>query len=220
MEDHICGEIKPLIPDFHDGEIKDKELYIKISEHLKVCKDCRIELQELEELSKIVKKYFDVDEFEKDYKYHKDTEHLINRLDEVQYCNNVRDKISAYIDDELLEQDRLIVEKHLRKCIVCYKDYENLKLTSKIVQKYFKNLNFPESDVSDRVIERLDRHKSKKIAISLAVAAVLGIALFHFMFINAFKFENFDNKSLKNKNTEQSPEKKSKTEKFLPGLSF
>ncbi len=217
MEDHICEEIRPLIPDFHDGEIKDKELYNKISKHLKVCEDCRAELEQLEALSKIVKKYFNVEEFDKNYKA---TEFVVNKLDEIQYCNNVRDKISVYVDNELPEEDRLIVEKHLKHCKMCYRDYDNLKLTSQIVQKYFDKINFSEAKVSDRVIDRLNAYRTKRIAISAAVAAVLGIALFHFVFINSFKPENLNNKSIKTKTGQQATEQKSQSEKILPGLSF
>ncbi len=218
MEDHICEEIKALIPDFHDGEIKDKELYDKISRHLKVCKDCRAELEQLIELSKIVKKYFNVEEIDNSYKYN--TEFLMYNPDEIQYCNNVRDKISAYIDNELLEQDRLIVEKHLKNCKICYRDYENLKLTSQIVQKYFDKINFSEANVSSRVIERLNKYKTERIAISIAVATVLGVALFHFIFISNFKFE-LNDKSFKTKTGQQSNEQNpEETEKILPGLSF
>lgn len=46
-------------------------------------------------------------------------------------CNDVRDNISLYIDDELNEEEKKLMEEHLKKCAECSKELEEYK---KIIQ--------------------------------------------------------------------------------------
>ena len=46
-------------------------------------------------------------------------------------CIDVRDNISLYIDDELNEEEKKLMEEHLKKCAECSKELEEYK---KIIQ--------------------------------------------------------------------------------------
>ncbi|MBI5635281.1 MAG: zf-HC2 domain-containing protein [Nitrospirae bacterium] len=50
-------------------------------------------------------------------------------------CNNIRNKLSAYLDDELSFRDREVVEKHLELCPACAREKKSLFLLSSLMDE-------------------------------------------------------------------------------------
>lgn len=48
-------------------------------------------------------------------------------------CSKIQKNLSAYIDNELSDEEKLKVDKHLSICLKCRKEFELLKEISKII---------------------------------------------------------------------------------------
>ncbi len=51
-------------------------------------------------------------------------------------CDTIRPLIMDFLYDEISEEDRKIVEAHLSQCETCQREFETLKNTSRILQKW------------------------------------------------------------------------------------
>ncbi len=64
--------------------------------------------------------------------------------------------LSAYMDNELEEQERVIVEKHLQDCSNCLKLYEDFSQMSTQIMRGFEIISFPEK-VTDQLMTRINQ---------------------------------------------------------------
>ena len=42
-------------------------------------------------------------------------------------CNEIREKLSLYLDDELNEDEKKLIDEHLESCHECKKEFEEYK---------------------------------------------------------------------------------------------
>lgn len=93
-------------------------------------------------------------------------------------CNNIRNKLSAYLDDELSFRDRELVEKHLDLCPACAGEKKSLLLLSTLMDE------IAAEDISpfftEKVISNVktDSRQTRKPRSLRPALACLGIIVF------------------------------------------
>jgi anti-sigma factor RsiW len=70
-------------------------------------------------------------------------------------CNEVREKLSPYLDRELDQDQMKSIEDHLDACSICLKEFELLKKTDAFL------INIPREDLSKEFHEKLVRGLEK-----------------------------------------------------------
>jgi anti-sigma factor (TIGR02949 family) len=70
-------------------------------------------------------------------------------------CNEVREKLSPYLDRELDQDQMKRIEDHLNACSICLKEFELLKKTDAFLK------NFPREDLPKEFHEKLVRGLEK-----------------------------------------------------------
>jgi predicted anti-sigma-YlaC factor YlaD len=104
-------------------------------------------------------------------------------------CNDVRKKMSAYLDDELSFKDRELVERHLDMCPSCADEKKSLLLISSLMDE------IAAEDVSPFFAERIiaglkaDNDKSYKLRFLRPALVCLGIILV--LFAGIFEFHKW-----------------------------
>jgi len=78
-------------------------------------------------------------------------------------CDEVKDLISPYFDGELDEKDTKIVKEHLRFCLNCRRELENIKRLSVLIRKSY----------SASPLSAKRKQNSFKRVISSSIAAIM-----------------------------------------------
>jgi len=73
-------------------------------------------------------------------------------------CIEIKSILSAYFDEELSFQEKLIVKNHLLQCPECEKELENIKNLSAVLKNYSKKTDSscPDLNLSEKIVSRLD----------------------------------------------------------------
>ncbi|MEI7475116.1 MAG: zf-HC2 domain-containing protein [bacterium] len=129
-----CEIIEESLSSYFDNEV-DTEHFNIIKEHLKICKKCESKYSELKKLSNIINSSYN----SLNYVPLK----LINAkiLNE---CKKVNNKLSSFIDNEISDEDAVTIKTHINNCKSCQRDYENLKMTSLLLNDYFQRTSIEE----------------------------------------------------------------------------
>lgn len=130
---NICEDIKALISAYIDNELSNDE-YIKVKNHLKECKSCLSNYNELKNLSLM---------FKKNCGKNNACKNLANKAikkaldtNEIK-CEKVLSLLSPFIDGEISVSEYYEVEKHLNNCLKCKRKYNSLLKLSKSVKTAF-----------------------------------------------------------------------------------
>jgi predicted anti-sigma-YlaC factor YlaD len=103
-------------------------------------------------------------------------------------CSEIEKKLSALIDGEIIEPERVFIEEHLKSCVHCQKEFENLSqvsdclnsLTEVEVSPYFlPRLKRRIKEEETRQVVRLPFFGwSKRVALPVGIVALFVIAIF------------------------------------------
>lgn len=105
-------------------------------------------------------------------------------------CNDVRKKLSAYLDDELSFKERELVEKHLGLCSSCADEKRSLLLISALMDE------IATEDISPFFAERViagtktDGDKHRRLRFLKPTLACLGIIAILLTGIFEFKYQD------------------------------
>lgn len=99
-------------------------------------------------------------------------------------CQSVKSELSAYIDEELSNEVRSYVEKHLKYCEVCKEEYQKLSEIKKGVKKIEKIE--VDTSIAVEIINRVNEIKPSPeyirfpvtIRVALLLAILINIAIF------------------------------------------
>ncbi len=93
-------------------------------------------------------------------------------------CSEVEKKLSAFIDGELTELERLGIERHLHDCSRCRREFDLLCQASSFLRKEGRNVPQPPAweSVQRRLEPLQERHKWRdRAGLNRAVAASIGL---------------------------------------------
>jgi|GEM_PF-4633258 len=118
------------------------------------------------------------------------------RSDKLTDCHTIKPMLSPYIDEELINEEIAIVEKHLETCEKCSRDYNELLQIKEIV----KRIEQPEVDsqIPVSIFERIDEQRKNPevtwfpitIRIALLLAILVNIGIFSLFRNNKQKLPN------------------------------
>ena len=57
-------------------------------------------------------------------------------------CNEIKEMISAYFDNELNEKDTKIVKKHLKECLTCRRKLADIRKISTLIKRAYSGYSF------------------------------------------------------------------------------
>jgi len=103
-------------------------------------------------------------------------------------CSEIEKRLSALVDGEIIEPERILIEEHLKSCLNCQKEAENLSrvsdclnsLTEVEVAPYFlPRLKRRIKEEETRQVVRLPFFGwAKRVAVPVGIAALFVIAIF------------------------------------------
>ncbi len=99
---------------------------------------------------------------------------------------HLEDLISAYIDDEISDQDRLMVEEHLENCPQCCELMESLTTVRGLVSTAYRSVEAP-GLLEQKVLAAIGRDKtapSPAYAITLPWGVAMAAILLMFIFFS------------------------------------
>lgn len=106
-------------------------------------------------------------------------------------CENILSKINDYIDNELLPEEIIAFNKHIKECENCKKELLEAK-TTLIMVKSLKELKLPDPDENFtlNIIRKIEEEKAKNkvvkftfiksFAAGIAILGIVGITLVNF----------------------------------------
>jgi len=168
----ICDEIKKRLSPYFDAELSD-ECRKLVDKHLENCSECKQELENIKQMSSLLKKSSICNNFEK----------LLPA--EMQRCLKVKSNLSAFINGELDRNNTIELLEHVINCNFCRKQYEKIKQTQDFTRNYlektFNNLNNdicpPKNKTSIIVLKKIRQLKMQKKILSSTAALVFVAAL-------------------------------------------
>jgi len=132
-----CQEISEILYLYCDGTLESDEIMI-IEKHIENCQECRTKLENIKEISALIKKSSNSIDIEKFFI----TENVMERLNNENKisCNEVLEHISEYHDGEVKLKLHYLIEEHLENCPSCQKEYKQLEKLSYILANSGKNI--------------------------------------------------------------------------------
>lgn len=103
-------------------------------------------------------------------------------------CKEIIDNLEAYINDELEENEKEIIAKHLKECPECLKEYSQIKNSIEIIKKAYMDIEIPEKLKSLSLAEKATKIKKPFISIKkagIAVACVFALLIGIFVIPNS-----------------------------------
>jgi anti-sigma factor RsiW len=98
--------------------------------------------------------------------------------------NHPEEQISAYIDNELSEQDRQVVADHIDSCASCQRLVEELLVLQSGVSQTYRMLQSPK-ELDNRILQAIQGEPTKKAEgkgwLSVPLVALMVLAAFWFM---------------------------------------
>ena len=166
-----CLQMDVLISFYIDGELSEA-LRAKVEEHLKECPTCRAKLNIISSLFTDVKKRLNND---------KEEVYLTNTHSSKQY-QFFKKNLSAYIDNELSEEDNVKIRKYTIGNKKARKDLENIYNIRKLMKDSFhKTKNTSKPDFSKNVMKQVNIDDQNELGfnplISVAFAFVVSVLL-------------------------------------------
>ncbi|HSA06045.1 MAG TPA: zf-HC2 domain-containing protein [Candidatus Gastranaerophilales bacterium] len=199
MNDFLtCEQIKSLLSPYFDMELTDEDNNL-VEKHLETCSDCRQELDNIKQLSSIVK-CSSLLNAESDCDKLFVAKNLLP--EEITRCLKTKANLSAFIDGELDRETTVEILEHIINCHFCRNQYEKIKKTQELTRNYLKKAVFSDTFTQKRkihliVIEKIRQEKSRKKVLSSAAALIFTAVLSWFSFyqFNSFKSDqiNIDN---------------------------
>lgn len=178
MENGFCNNIKPLISAYFDDELSSGENDL-VRSHIDSCPECADELENIKNLSGIIKNSFKNTGYKLDI-----ASVVISKLDGMHICNDVAEKLSPYIDRELDKKELSAISEHLLSCNHCRREYENLKEIQSAVKNYLENIdNHSSHKIAEGVINRIKKQE-RRLEYLKSTAALFIIALLSWFSIN------------------------------------
>jgi anti-sigma factor RsiW len=105
-------------------------------------------------------------------------------------CNDVRKKLSAYLDDEFSFKERELVEKHLGSCSSCADEKRSLLLISALMDE------IATEDISpffaERVIAGTKSNSDKQQRLRFLKPLFAGLGILVLLFVGIFEFKYQD----------------------------
>ncbi|HEY9787669.1 MAG TPA: zf-HC2 domain-containing protein [Candidatus Obscuribacterales bacterium] len=124
----VCARYRLELSAFIDGQL-DKQLKSEIDSHLDECNECKLELETLKELCKLLAE----DMSEKNMDIPDLWESIKSEMPSV--CEVMREDLSAYLDGELPAPAQEGVNKHLNECADCLASFKLLNATNQVLSK-------------------------------------------------------------------------------------
>jgi len=149
-----CNQVIALLTYFIENKL-NKQLAKDIEYHLSICPNCNKKFEKLKKImnnfSEISKKINDKSEVkDDDYKNEKRYEEF-------------RDNLSAYIDNELSDEENLKIKKTTISNPIARKDLEDIYAFKKMLHQSFeKTRNDAKDDFSKKVLIQLEHLKSTR----------------------------------------------------------
>ncbi len=181
MTDNLsCNNIEDLLSAYFDKELNTEDT-ILVKNHLDECQKCQKELNNIANLSALLKVSFT---------NHNPKLNISSKieLDSLDTCRKVSENLSAFLDKELEKTEIVEICEHLLQCQYCRKDYEELKNLSFSIKNYFNNST--ENIEIDNLIDKkiiltniFANQRQKKVASS--IAALFFISIFVWFSINS-----------------------------------
>jgi uncharacterized protein YfaS (alpha-2-macroglobulin family) len=103
-------------------------------------------------------------------------------------CKEIIDNLEAYIKDDLDENEKEVIEKHLKECPECLKEYSQIKNSIDIIQKAYMDIEIPEKLKSLSLAEKSTKSKKTFISIKragIAIACVFALLIGIFVIPNS-----------------------------------
>jgi len=118
-------------------------------------------------------------------------------------CSEISEDLSAFIDGELPKEQLAKIYEHLLECNNCRQNYEDLKITRKTLQNYFKRSTeefiIPEkpyeNSTKDNIINKIIFIKRQRKVIYTA-AALMFLAIVSYFSINFINFNPAEKNAL------------------------
>jgi anti-sigma factor RsiW len=126
-----CDDIKPLLSSFFDNELNEDDCETVVN-HLNTCSSCSKELENIKELSRLLKEYAAKTPCYND----SIAQNVVNRINNHKNltCNEVLEELSAYFDGEVNLKLHYLIKEHIESCPECNRELTNLKNLSKRVK--------------------------------------------------------------------------------------
>ncbi|OGI21113.1 MAG: hypothetical protein A2287_10660 [Candidatus Melainabacteria bacterium RIFOXYA12_FULL_32_12] len=132
MENSVsCDHVKLLVSAYFDNELSDEEADV-VDNHLNKCPLCAKELENIKNLSGLLKGFSD--KFE--YKESNLASTVVDRICNIKTiaCNEVLDELSAYFDGELDLKLHYLVEEHVNSCASCKTELNKIEKLSSYIK--------------------------------------------------------------------------------------
>lgn len=152
MENNLsCDDLKTLISVYFDNELSEEESEMLIS-HLDKCPLCTQELENIRNLSGLIKNSVNTIEFE-DIDI---ASTVINRLykENLISCDEVLNEMSCYLDGEVDLKLHYLIEDHLNNCSACKSEFDMLEKLSNSIKLSFEIDN--DIDLCSKIIPKFD----------------------------------------------------------------
>lgn len=166
-----CTQVSALLSFYIDDKLS-AHLKQFVEEHLEVCPACRAKLEALKSMVKSLK---EVHEKLNKVETAKEDDSLT-----VQY-NSFRTNLSAYVDNELSDEENIKVKKYVIANPKARKELENLYALKKAMQNSFERTkNDVKTDYSKLIMKQIDIHEeiygydsfARVVAIFVAILTV------------------------------------------------
>lgn len=177
-----CENIKEYLVGFSDGQLTEDE-YVQVEAHVQSCISCRKELRDLESVSSLLSS---APKAELQMDFSENIEALISsQSSELETlasdagCDEFKEYISPYYDNELDSEKRNLVERHLSVCESCSIELSDIQAVSSVLS------NMPREslgyDFADQIEELIEAEKPKdnvvpfkpRFAIISSIAAIM-----------------------------------------------
>ena len=106
------------------------------------------------------------------------------KLDNINICNGVCERLSPFLDKELPKEEIAQISQHILACSHCRRDYERLKDTQATIKDYLER-TIPEKDklIWGKALMKLEKSRYKREFFN-SIAAVIMIAVLSWFSIN------------------------------------
>lgn len=165
-----CNQVTALLTYFIENKL-NKQLSKDVEYHLSICPNCN---KKFEKLKKIMNNFSEI------------SKKITNKddIDEEEYKNekryeNFKMNLSAYIDNELSDEENLKIKKTTISNPIARKDLENIYAFKRILNQSFeKTRNDAKEDFAKKVLSQIEQAKNtKKYDIFYLIMTIFGIII-------------------------------------------
>ena len=164
-----CSQMDVLISFYIDGDLSNS-LKKEVESHLKKCPSCRAKFDIIKSMLSDLKTCFDLDdEFE--------TEQNVSNINSKHY-KLFKNDLSAYIDNELPNDENIKIKKFAISNNIARKDLEENYNLRRLMNDSFKKTKMDSRyDFSKNILKQLELDEDNILGIHLAIKILVGLTV-------------------------------------------